>query len=135
MAGLKQHSFKNSQHKCVQIQNFFWSVFSCIRTKYGEILCISPYSVRMRENTDQKKFRIWTLFTQCKVYWQRSLYLPFLDIALVGIKNCLIKKRGRIINYMCPSPKVLPSIIKKKQTSSTSDRNMGSYYVSYRIFP
>ena len=25
---------------------------------------ISPYSVRMPENTDQKKLRIWTLFTQ-----------------------------------------------------------------------
>ena len=24
----------------------------------------SPYLVRMRENTDQKKLRIWTLFTQ-----------------------------------------------------------------------
>ena len=28
--------------------------FSRIRTEYGEILRISPYSVRMRENTDQK---------------------------------------------------------------------------------
>ena len=26
---------------------------------------ISLYSVQMRENTDQKKLRIWTLFTQC----------------------------------------------------------------------
>ena len=26
---------------------------------------IFPYSVRLRENTDQKKPRIWTLFTQC----------------------------------------------------------------------
>ena len=52
--------------KSVQIRSFFWSVFSCIRTEYGEILRISPYSVRMRENTDQKKLRIWTLFTQCK---------------------------------------------------------------------
>ena len=26
------------------------------------ILHISPYSVRMRENTDQKSLRIWTLF-------------------------------------------------------------------------
>ena len=25
----------------------------------------SPYSVRIQENTDQKKIRIWTLFTQC----------------------------------------------------------------------
>ena len=25
-------------------------------------------AVRMRENTDQKKLRIWTLFTQCVLY-------------------------------------------------------------------
>ena len=31
----------------------FWSAFSCIRTEYGEIRSISPYSVRMRENVDQ----------------------------------------------------------------------------------
>ena len=33
---------------------FFWPIFSRIRTKYGEIRSISPYSVQMRENTDQK---------------------------------------------------------------------------------
>ena len=27
----------------------FWSVFSRIRTEYGEIRSISPYSVRMKE--------------------------------------------------------------------------------------
>ena len=32
---------------------FFWSVFFCIRTEYGETRSISPHSVRMRENTDQ----------------------------------------------------------------------------------
>ena len=31
----------------------FWSVFSRIRTEYREIRSISPYSVQMRENTDQ----------------------------------------------------------------------------------
>ena len=35
-----------------QYSELFWSVFSRIRTEYGEIL-ISPYSVRIRENTDQ----------------------------------------------------------------------------------
>ena len=40
--------------KFVQIRSFFWPVFSRIRTEYGEILRISPYSVQMRENTDQK---------------------------------------------------------------------------------
>ena len=33
---------------------FFWSTFSAICTEYGEIQSISPYSVRMRENKDQK---------------------------------------------------------------------------------
>ena len=47
--------------KSVQIRSFFRSVFSGIRTEYGEILSIT---VQMRENTDQKKLRIWTLFTQ-----------------------------------------------------------------------
>ena len=32
---------------------FFWSVFSRIRTEYGETPSIFPYSVRMWENTDQ----------------------------------------------------------------------------------
>ena len=48
--------------KSVKIRSFFWSVFSSIQTEYGEIRSISPYSVRMRENTDQKKLHIWTLF-------------------------------------------------------------------------
>ena len=39
--------------------------FGRIRTKYGEILRISPYSVRIWGNTDQKNLRIWALFTQC----------------------------------------------------------------------
>ena len=33
---------------------FFWSVFSCILTEYGEMRFISLHPVRMRENTDQK---------------------------------------------------------------------------------
>ena len=40
--------------KSVQIQSYFWSVFSCIRTEYGDLRSKSPYSVRIRENTDQK---------------------------------------------------------------------------------
>ena len=52
--------------KSVQIRSFFWSVFSWIRTEYEEILRISQYSARIRKSTDQKKLRIWTLFTQCR---------------------------------------------------------------------
>ena len=49
--------------KNVQILIYFWSVFSCIRTEYGDLRSKSPYSVRIQENTDQKELRIWTLFT------------------------------------------------------------------------
>ena len=42
------------REKCPNTE-FFWSLFSRIRTEYGEIRSISPYSVRIRENEDQKK--------------------------------------------------------------------------------
>ena len=38
--------------KCAYLE-LFWSVFSRIRTKYREMLQISPYSVRVPKNTDQ----------------------------------------------------------------------------------
>ena len=41
--------------KSVQIRSFL-------------LVRIFPYSVQMRENTDQEKLRIWTLFTQWKVW-------------------------------------------------------------------
>ena len=42
------------REKC-PYSELFWSIFSLIRTEYGEIRSISPYSVRIRENTDQNK--------------------------------------------------------------------------------
>ena len=44
---------KVSLRKTCPYSELFWSVFSHICTEYGEILHISPYSVRMRENTNQ----------------------------------------------------------------------------------
>ena len=63
----KGFSLRTSRTYCVksvQIKSFFWPAFSCIRTEYGDLLSNSPYSVQIQENTDQKKLRIWTLFTQ-----------------------------------------------------------------------
>ena len=40
------------REKC-PYSELFWSVFSRIWTEYGEILHISPYSVRMLEKADQ----------------------------------------------------------------------------------
>ena len=56
--------------------NATWKV-----SKYGVFsgLRISPYWVRLRENTNQKKLRIGTLFTQCKRY-ERSHFCKFSSI-------------------------------------------------------
>ena len=55
--------------KC-QFSEFFWSVFSRIRIEYREVLYISPYSIRMQENTCQKTSEyghfsrsVWLLFS------------------------------------------------------------------------
>ena len=40
--------------KSVQIRSFFWSVLSRIQTEYGDLL-------RIRDNTDQEKLRIFHL--------------------------------------------------------------------------
>ena len=40
------------REKCPYLE-LFWSVFSHIPTKYGEIRSVSPYTVRMRENRNQ----------------------------------------------------------------------------------
>ena len=58
--------------KSVQIRSFFWSAFSCFWTEYGYLLRKYPYSVRILENTDQGKLRIWTLFTQG--YFHKKLH-------------------------------------------------------------
>ena len=76
---------------CVQITlrpkcpSFLWSVFSRIRTEYGEILRISPYSVRMREDTDQKKLCNWTLFTQCYTHEYLCEMLIILNSYMINL--------------------------------------------------
>ena len=45
----------------VQIRSFFWFVFSCIRSKYGDLHRIPLYSVRIQENKKKKKLCIRTL--------------------------------------------------------------------------
>ena len=50
----KSYSVTISLHEKSPYLECFWSVFSRIWTAYGEILRTFPYSVRVRQNTDQK---------------------------------------------------------------------------------
>ena len=98
---------------------FFLVRISHIRSEYGKILRASPYSVRMRENTDQKKLRTSTIFTQYppfprtffewiymndfkmvvsekifvgKIFKTRKNYLP-MSLFLIKMQVCMSLKR------------------------------------------
>ena len=81
------HCMKN-----VRIRNFFCSTFSRIRTEHG----FSLYSVRMGENTDQTKLRVWTLFTQCQFFFLTHFRSSHLQIFL--------KKFQKNLWSLVPSP-------------------------------
>ena len=49
---VRTYSFLSLGEKC-PYSELFWSAFFHIRTEYGETRSIFPYSVQMRENTDQ----------------------------------------------------------------------------------
>ena len=53
----------------------FWPVFSGIRTEYGEILHISPFSVRIQENADQNNFEYGHFLRSVVLFWNRKLVL------------------------------------------------------------
>ena len=50
-----------------------WKLYKCEVSSglYFPAFELSLYSVRMQKNTDQKKLRIWTIFTQC---WMIKLF-------------------------------------------------------------
>ena len=67
------------REKC-PCSELFWPASSGIRTEYGEILGISPYSVRMRENADQNNSEYGHFYA--------VIYL----LVVVGICRMLYKK-------------------------------------------
>ena len=54
---------------------FFLSIFSRIRNGYGEMLRISPYSVRMRANTGQKNSKYRHLICSEVCFWRHNTIL------------------------------------------------------------
>ena len=70
--------------KRVQIRSFLWSIFSRFWTEYGEWRSKSPYLVQIRENTDRKRLRNWTLFIQ------------LLNCLLLAVENLCFKDSRQI---------------------------------------
>ena len=83
------------REKC-PYSELFCSVFSRIRIESGEILCISPYSVRMRENTDQNnsEYRHFSAVLVCLLL-NLNKYCPqfiaFQKYIKINVKNLQTK--------------------------------------------
>ena len=100
--------------KSVHSRSYSWSTFSHILTEYGEILRISPYSVRMLENVDQnyyeyKHFSRSAIFSikdvwQCSKYETTNIHFvnketqTFFFICLQKVV-CLTINRGKVRNW------------------------------------
>ena len=87
---------------------FFWSAFSRTRIEYGEIRSISPYSVRMRENTDQKNSEYGHF--PCCIYYSNS-ELPvffFLQEMYFSDYNTVLCKRKYLIQLSIPFVALIP---------------------------
>ena len=69
------------REKC-PYSEFFWSIFSHIWTNYGDLLCISLYSIRMGENADQKNSEYGPFL--------RSAIFLIVKLAYKASTSCLI---------------------------------------------
>ena len=108
--------FSDSRRHCVksvQIWSFFWSVFSCIWTEYGNLFRKSLYWVQIQENADQKKLRILKLFTQ----WEYLELSRAFTTVLLCERNSKCYNCWRLTVYLLLGPEIfhqLESVMKKK---------------------
>ena len=72
------------REKCLYSE-FFWSVFSRIQTKYGEI-SIFLYSVRMRENTDQNNSK-YGQFSRSVTYTRTATYFNLFVVYILSLST------------------------------------------------
>ena len=75
------------REKCPNTEFFLVRIFPYSDWIRGD--SISPYSVRIHENTYQKKLRIWTLYTQCLFSISWILFFQILNFNISELWNIL----------------------------------------------
>ena len=81
--------------------------------KYG--VFSGPQAVRMRENADQKKLRIWALFTQWALRWMLLILMQFDSLPILS-------KLKNLIHKLLPLNST-PQCLKNLQNNLTSTRH------------
>ena len=98
--------------KSVQIRSFFWCLFSFIPSEQGYLRSKSPYSVRIQENTDQKKLSIWTLFTQWEYANQIIVFIRTYLVQCITTIKIFDIILARLINLLSQSVFAIQNKIK-----------------------
>ena len=84
--------------KLAKYKVFFWFVFSCIRTEYGDLLHKSPYSVRIEENTDQKKLCTgYVPFTSWRKYRRVLSEYSFLFQVRKNLEKISVLSKNKVL--------------------------------------
>ena len=105
----------------VSYSEFFWSVFSRIRTEYGQTRSIFSHSPRMRENADQKSLCTGTLHAMCS-----SSEMCYFTASLCN-SNCINYKPKSVLKWPKSVLKVSKSVLFKKTKVRKFRRNSREY--------
>ena len=88
-------TLSSSLRKKCPHSELFWFIFSRIRTEYEEVQSISPYSVRMRENTDQNNSEYehfsGSAYFHCRSFSKRKLRTKLMQRVTEIIGNVILK--------------------------------------------
>ena len=90
-------------HEKCPYSEFFWSVFSRTRTAYGDLLCISPYSIQMRTRKTLEKDTFYEIQTSCEILHVKS-YVIF---------EFQFKDQEKEMIYYCKSTRKIPSQLRE----------------------
>ena len=74
------------------------SVFSSIRTEYENLRSEFQYSVRIQENTDQKKLRIWDTFHAVSVTFTITV-IHVNTRRLYTLQMCCVNKPPNLLTH------------------------------------
>ena len=115
------------REKCSSLE-FFWFVFSRIWTEYGKILLISPYSVQMRENTDQKNSE-YRHFSRSVTNHQKRKLVDFLKkySCIIYVKISLECKFEKVYTQTEPKLSALTLKLSKASMSLSKDDSYKKY--------
>ena len=111
--------FDPLREKCPNTEFFPVRIFPHLDRIRRDILRIYPYLVQMRENTDQKKLRIWTLFTQWSAQPINSSFRHSVLYPSVGSSSAILMAFVILLIFLFPVWRVRSGLTLLEKSNQT----------------